>query len=80
MVFLMLNKEPERGEILNQETHEGGERMKLMGQGMWGIHQGFARAYFMLLMSHIPSEKKRKTLFLGRASCKDLCQIICIFP
>lgn len=53
--------------------------MKLMGQGMWGLHQDFARAYFMLLMSRIPSEKTKKNV-LGRASCKDLCQIICIFP
>lgn len=67
MVFLMLNKEPERGEILNQETYEGGERMKLMGQGMWGIHQDFARAYFMLPLSRIPSEKTKKNVIFRQS-------------
>ena len=67
MVFLMLNKEPERGEILNQETHEGGERMKLMGQGMWGIHQDFARAYFVLPLSRIPSEKTKKNVIFRQS-------------
>ena len=52
---------------MNQETHEGGERMKLMGQGMWGIHQDFARAYFMLLMSRIPSEKTKKNVIFRQS-------------
>ena len=52
---------------MNQETHEGGERMKLMGQGMGGLHQDFARAYFMLLMSRIPLEKTKKNVIFRQS-------------
>ena len=44
--------------------------MKLMGQGKWGIHQDFARAYFMLLMSHIPSEKTKKNVIFRQSIMK----------